>query len=128
MTSGWIGNNRELVMPLRLLDVNEHVHRIEANIDTGFNGHLTLPPGLPHLLGFISDKPLDLTMANDQTERFPTYRGIVLWHGHRRSVRIIESEGVPLIGTELLWGSLLTAEMTDNGAVTVGPLPAGVSG
>ena len=71
MTGGWIGNNRELVMPLRLLDVNEHVHRIEANIDTGFNGHLTLPPGLPHLLGFISDKPLDLTMANDQTERFP---------------------------------------------------------
>ena len=63
MTSGWIGNNRELVMPLRLLDVNEHVHRIEANIDTGFNGHLTLPPGLTHLLGFISDKPLDLTMA-----------------------------------------------------------------
>lgn len=67
-------------------------------------------------------------MANDRTERFPTYRGIVLWHGHRRSVRIIESEGTPLIGTALLWGSLLTAEMTDNGAVSIGPLPAGVSG
>jgi hypothetical protein len=40
----------------------------------------------------------------------------------------LESEGTPLVGTELLWGSLLTAEMIDNGAVTIGPLPAGISG
>ena len=51
-----------------------------------------------------------------------------MWQGHRREVRIIESEGTPLIGTALLWGSLLTAEITDNGAVTIGPLRAGISG
>ena len=128
MTGGWISGNRELVMPIRLLDANEHVHRIEANIDTGFNGHLTLPPDLLRLLSLIAAKPLDLRMANDATETFPTFRGTVLWRNQRRAVRIIESEGTPLIGTALLWDSMLTAEMTDHGAVTIGPLPAGVSG
>ena len=128
MISGWIGGNQELVMPLRVLDANEHVHRIEANIDTGFNGHLTLPPDLPQLLGLAAAKPLDLRMANDAIETFPTFRGIVLWRNQRRTVRIIESEGTPLMGTALLWDSLLTAEMTDNGTVTIGPLPAGISG
>ena len=75
MTGGWISGNRELVMPIRLLDANEHVHRIEANIDTGFNGHLTLPPDLLRLLSLIAAKPLDLRMANDATETFPTFQG-----------------------------------------------------
>ena len=128
MTGGWISDNRELVMPLRILDANGHVHRVEANIDTGFNGHLTLPPDSLELLGLASDRPLELRMANNETETFSTFRGIALWQGQRRTVRIIESEGAPLIGTALLWGSLLTAEITDNGAVTIGPLPDEVSG
>ena len=69
-----------------------------------------------------------LTMANGEMETFPTFLGVMLWQGHRRSVRIIESEGVPLIGTALLWSSLLTAEITDNGAATIGPLPDGATG
>ena len=67
-------------------------------------------------------------MANDETGTFPSYHGMVFWQGQHRPIEIIETEGTPLIGTALLWGSLLTAEMTDNGAVTIGPLPAGVSG
>ena len=38
MTNGWISDNLELVTPVRILDANEHVHRMEAHIDTGFNG------------------------------------------------------------------------------------------
>ena len=128
MTGGWISGNRELVMPLRLLDANQHVHRVEANIDTGFNGHLTLPPDLLRLLDLVAAEPLDLRMANNATETFPTFRGSVSWRNQWRTVRIIESEGTPLIGTALLWGSLLTAEMIDNGAVTIGPLPDGATG
>ena len=128
MTNGWISNNWELVVPVRVLDRNEHVHRIEAHIDTGFNGLFTLPPDVIASLGLEPAQPIALTMANNATETFPTFRGILLWQDWRRVVRIIESEGAPLIGTELLWGSLLTAEMIDNGVVTIGPLPAGVTG
>ena len=128
MTNGWISDNWELVMPMRILDANEHVHRVEAHIDTGFNGQFTLPHDFIELLGIKPTRPIALTMANGETETFQTFLGMILWQGRRSEVRIIESAGAPLIGTELLWGSLLTAEMTDNGAVTIGPLSAGVSG
>ena len=128
MIGGWISDNRELVMPLRVLDASEHVHRVEAHIDTGFNGYLTLPPGITQLLGLTPSRPVALTMANDETGTFRSYHGMALWQGQRRPIEIVESEGDPLVGTALLWGSLLTAEMTDNGAVAIGPLPAGGTG
>ena len=67
-------------------------------------------------------------LATDLVVTVESFEGIVLWRGERRSVEILEADGTPLIGTALLWDSLLTAEMTDNGAVAIGPLPAGVSG
>ena len=123
-----MSDNWELVLPVRVFDRNDHVHRIEAHIDTGFNGQFTLPSVSIQLLDLEPARPIALTMANGDMGTFPTFFGVLLWQGQRREVRIIESEGAPLIGTELLWGSLLTAEMTDNGAVTIGPLPAGVTG
>ena len=128
MTSGWISDNWELVMPMRILDANGHVHRLEAHVDTGFNGQFTLPNDFIELLGLEPTRPMALTMANGETETFPTFLGMILWQGRRSEVRIVESEGTPLIGTELMWGSLLTAEITDNGAVTIGPLPDEASG
>jgi predicted aspartyl protease len=106
-----------------VLDANEYVHRFEAAIDTGFNGELTLPPLHVQELGLAPALPLAITMANHETETFDTYHGTILWRGARFPVRIVASEGTPLIGIGLLWGSLLTAEIIDNGEVTVSPLP-----
>ena len=36
----------------------------------------------------------------------------------------VSADWDPLIGIGLLWGSLLTAEITDNGDVTISPLSA----
>ena len=67
-------------------------------------------------------------LATDLVVTVASYSGVVLWRGERQPVEILEAEGTPLIGTALLWSSLLTAEMTDNGAVTIGPLPDGATG
>jgi hypothetical protein len=79
-------------------------------------------------LGAIAGEPVEMSLANDIVVRVESYEGVVLWHGESRPVEILESEGTPLIGTALLWASLLKAEMIDNGAVSIGPLPAGISG
>ena len=104
------------------------MHRVEAVVDTGFNGYLALPHDLIQQLGIPAAEPVDMGLATDMVVTVASFEGVVLWREERRSVEILEAEGDPLIGTALLWGSLLTAEMTDNGAVTIGPLPAGVSG
>ncbi len=97
-------------------------------VDTGFNGYLALPSDLVEQLGVTATEPVEMGLATDLVVTVESFEGIVLWRGERRSVEILKAEGDPLIGTALLWGSLLTAEMTDHGAVTIGPLPAGVTG
>ena len=128
MIAGSVNTRGDLLVPIRVLDANGHVHRVEAVVDTGFNGYLALPSGLIEQLGVTATELVDMGLATDLVVTVESFEGIVLWRGERRSVEILEAEGTPLIGTALLWDSLLTAEMTDNGAVAIGPLPAGVSG
>ena len=128
MIAGSVNTRGDLLVPIRVLDANGHVHRVEAVVDTGFNGYLALPSGLIEQLGVTATELVDMGLATDLVVTVESFEGIVLWRGERRSVEILEAGGAPLIGTALLWGSLLTAEMTDHGAVSIGPLPAGVSG
>ena len=128
MIFGHINQDRELVAPVRVLDANDHVRRYEAVLDTGFDGAPSLPLYLIQELGLPPTEPIEMVLATGRLVQVNAYAGTVLWRGERKSIRIIEAEGAPLIGTALLWDSLLTAEMTDNGAVTIGALPAGVTG
>lgn len=128
MIFGHINQDRELVAPVRVLDANDHVHRYEAILDTGFDGALSLPRHLIQELGLPPTEPIEMVLATGRQVQVNAYAGTVLWRGERRHVRILEAEGSPLIGIALMWGGLLTAEITDNGAVTIGPLAAGVSG
>ena len=128
MMSGTVNSSGELMVPIRILDANEHIRRFEAIVDTGFTGDLTLPSEYTRELGLIVEQTVDAVVANEETLALNSFRGTVLWRGERKSIRIIEVEGTPLIGIGLLWDSLLTAEITDNGAVTIGPLPAEITG
>ena len=69
-----------------------------------------------------------MTLAADVVINVDVYEGVVIWRGQRRPVKVVEAEGTPLVGLALMWNSLLTAEITENGAVTIGPLPEDASG
>ena len=43
----------------------------------------------------------------------------VLWHERLRTIRVLEAEGVPLLGTRLLAGSQLTAQFRNGGEVLI---------
>lgn len=128
MIAGNVSENGDLIIPIRVLDANKHVHRFEVVVDTGFGGDLSLLPYQIEDLGLLPSSPVDMVLATGLEVLVNAYEGTVLWRGEQRPVRILEAEGTPLIGINLMWGSLLTAEMTDNGEVSIGPLPAGVSG
>lgn len=124
MIVGSINRNGELIVPLRMLDANGHLHRFDAMIDTGFNGDVAMPLLQIRELALTPDDAVVVTMANDESELFDTYHGSVIWDGQRLPVQVIATEGRLLIGTDLLWGSLLSAEITEHGAVTISPLPS----
>ncbi len=128
MIVGNISAEWDLLVPIRVLDKDEYVHRFEAVVDTGFNGHLTLPPHLIQEFGPPLIREVDMVVATDMTVRVNSYDCVVLWQNQRLRIPAMEAEGAPLIGIGLLWGSLLTAEITDNGEVAISPLPAETRG
>lgn len=123
MITGRINQGRELVVRVEVSDRYGQILPVACVVDTGFTNELTLPPAVIRRLDLEPANPVSLIAANDEILRLDTYRGTVLWQGRRRPVRIIEAEGAPLLGIGLLWGSLLTAAITDNGEVTISPLP-----
>lgn len=46
----------------------------------------------------------------------------IQWDDEERVVEILAMEGNPLLGSELLYGSLLQIEMMDGGEVSIEPL------
>ena len=92
---------------------------IDTVVDTGFDGHLTLPSDVIDGLNMEPDRPTDVDLATGLRERVNTWRGYVLWHDRLRSIRVLEANGIPLIGMELMEDSQLTMQPRINGNVLI---------
>ena len=92
---------------------------VEAVIDTGFSGFLTLPSDTISTLG-LSWQGRDIATLGDGTScTFEVYIGLVIWDGQYREIYINESETVPLIGMRLLRGYDLRIQTIEGGIVTI---------
>jgi clan AA aspartic protease len=77
---------------------------VDAVIDTGFSGLLTLPADVIVALD-LAWKGRDVATLRDVTSRiFDVYIAVVIWDGQYREIDINESETVPLIGMQLFRG------------------------
>jgi clan AA aspartic protease len=118
----------EPLLPLWLLGgpVNaggeETALEVEAVIDTGFDGELTLPPGTIRRLGYTFVGSAGGILADGSEVQFDYHEGRLLWHGAVRPMAVIAAEGQPLIGMALLRGSRLSVEALPGGEVTVSEL------
>ena len=92
---------------------------IEAVIDTGFNGFLTLPPVLVTGLGLPFVSIGRGFLANGSEVSFDVHYGSVLWDGHQRHIRVNVADTTPLVGMRLLDGHGLYVEVRDGGRVVI---------
>ncbi len=95
---------------------------VEAVVDTGFDGELTLPSRTIRRLGYPYAGSAGGILADGSEVQFDFHDGQVLWHGAVRPVAVIAAEGQPLIGMALLRGSRLSVEVLPGGEVTVSEL------
>ena len=93
--------------------------KIDAIVDTGFDGTLSLPPDIIRELNLESEAESDVVLATGATDRVNTWNGEVLWHGQTRSILILEASGPPLLGMELMEDSQLTMQPRINGHVLI---------
>ena len=122
MITGKITVHQEAVIELEVGDLNQSV-RIEAVIDTGFSGSLTLPSAFINRLNLQQVGEQLAILGDEKRVVLKRYVAKVLWHGVERNVFVLEAEGGPLIGMSLLYGSRLTLDVVTDGDVTIDALP-----
>lgn len=113
----------EPLLPLELLGGAENGagrgEEVEAVIDTGFDGELTLQEATIRRLGYPYSGSAGGTLADGSEVQFDYFEGRILWHGAERPVAMIGAEGQPLIGMGLLGGSRLILDAEPGGEVLV---------
>lgn len=95
---------------------------IEALVDTGFNGALTLSSGSIAALGLPEKTVMEVTLADGRVRDVQTYVGTVTLGGASKRILVAESPTTPLLGTDLLWGFSLYVEFQAGGTVELVPL------
>lgn len=115
--------NLEGVIGLDVLGPSQHAQHVEAVVDTGYNGYLTLPDhyvtGLQ--LSFAGHRRGRL--ADGTVVLLDVFQGKVIWHGQQRDVLVSQSAGAPLIGMAMMEGNRLTMDVIDGGDVSIQVLP-----
>lgn len=122
MISGTI-RNREAIIELEVSAPGQPLQQIEAVIDTGYNGYLTLPGSLVTALHLPFAGYRRGTLADGSVTRLDAYLARIVWHRQQKDVLILQATGTPLIGMSLLDGSRLTIDVVDGGHVAIDELP-----
>lgn len=118
-----VSSAREAIVPLTLLGSGGARVEVEAVIDTGFTGHLTLPAGVVRSLALPERGFVEVELADASTSALRVYDARLLWSDRERPVPAYEAEGGPLVGMSLLRGSRLTVDVQPGGQVVIEDLP-----
>jgi clan AA aspartic protease len=102
---------------------NGQEQEIEAIIDTGFTGFLTLPFSLIVALGLSWLCRQPGILADGRVEFFDVFVATVIWDGHPRTVEVEAAKTEPLVGMSLLDRQSLREDVFPGGVVTVTALP-----
>ena len=119
MIEGVVNATYEPVVPLRVQGPSGHTMEIEAVIDTGFTGFLTLPPALMTDLRLRYRGRGWATLADGSEVLFDVYGVTVLWDGLPRHIEADEADSTPLVGMRLLDCHNLNIDVEDGGRVVI---------
>jgi clan AA aspartic protease len=121
--SGSVNTDREAIISLEVLDASGQPHDIEAVIDTGFTGFMTLPPPVINLLGLVLRGHHQVILGDGSVALLDVYVGAILWDGLPRQIDVDSADTDPLVGMSLLDGYALYVEVRAGANVQISPLP-----
>lgn len=120
MLNGAVNLLRQPAVSIVVIAANDQCWTIDANVDTGFSGDLTLPKSAIEQLGLpLATRSNSYRIGSGAMATFNTYDGTILWHDSRRKVTVLESEITPIIGVGLLWDNNLSIDFKHRGDVTI---------
>jgi clan AA aspartic protease len=121
--TGSVSADREAVVRLQVQADNGASHDIDAVVDTGYTGFLTLPGALIAALGLQLRGRAQVVLGDGSIVFADVFVGSVIWDSQPRPIEVDLADTDPLVGMSLLYGSELRVEVIDGGSVTIEALP-----
>ena len=123
MITGIVNARYEMVIKVPVRNSAGQEQEVEAVLDSGFTGSLTLPPMLIATLGLPWRSRSSAILANGNLEQFDIHVATIVWDGMPRPILIQSIDNVPLLGMALLVGYDLRARVTVGGSVQIEAVP-----
>ena len=125
MIEGAVNAAYEAVVPLAVRGPAGRVRDIEAVIDTGYNGFLTLSPLLVRDMELPFVTSGQAILANGDVGTFDIHSVTVLLDSRPRDVDVYVSDTAPLVGMRLLDSHSLCVDVESGGRVVIEPKTTG---
>ncbi len=123
MIHGTVNTAYEAVVGLTVQGPTGRSREVEAVIDTGYNGFLTLPSDLVRELGLAYRDRSRAILADGSEAFFDVYDVAVLWDDSLRNTRASAADSTPLVGMRLLDGHDLNIRVQRGGRVLIQATP-----
>ena len=119
MIQGVVNAAYEAVVSLTLRSAEGRNQEIEAVVDTGYTGFLTLPPTLVNELGLLFAYVGRAFLPNDDQVEFNVHNVTLLWGGEPQDIEADATGSTPLVGMLLLDEHNLNIEVKSGGKVVI---------
>jgi clan AA aspartic protease len=119
MITGIVNDRGESLIRLVVGDRGNQRLVVDAVLDTGYTGFLTLPPSVITALGLTWLGSEEGTLGDGSLHDFDVYSAQIIWDGAFRTIKVNESETQALIGIGLLYGYEVCIETIAGGMVKI---------
>lgn len=119
MIEGVVNASYEPMVTLTVQGPAGQASEIEAVIDTGYNGLLTLPSSTVTELGLPFRGYGEASLADGSIVEFDVYGVTVVWDGQPRHIDADEADSTPLVGMLLLDRHDLSIQVRNGGRVLI---------
>ena len=119
MVRGVLNDRLQSMVVIEISNGDGRFQPVEALLDTGFSGDLTLPTGAIARLGLEHEGETPMILADGQEIDVTVYRAFAQWHGRVRTIHIIAADGQPLLGMTLLAGCKITIRAHAGGEILI---------
>lgn len=123
MIIGTVNADGEAVIPIALLNAHGREQALDAIIDTGFSGYLTLPQALVDELDLPWQTRTNAVLGDGSFHELNVFAATVLWDGHVYIAETVSADVQPLVGMAMLRGYAIEIHVREAGLVRIQRLP-----
>jgi clan AA aspartic protease len=124
MMQGYVNTAYEAVISI-VISHNGKLKSVNAVIDTGFTGFLSLPSSIIAELDLPWTYSDFATLGDGSETLFDIHQASVIWDGQFRDIEINSADTDPLLGMQMLRGYRLQVDTIQGGLVSIAALSSG---